>query len=253
MSVLRACSSVGRLFYGSLVNISLDSYASAGFASTSRAVHKLPTSSCTTAAFHTSSTRLAESRKQQKIHDSRRINLEKREERLRKERENAPHVILGTRPGQASKWENCDLAKLVITAEQLEKLPVPSEEDNVTAPEYMNFGLDGLDGKQSKEELKKLLFTDLPQATSAASIDPHLADKMRIWKDIGEEPMLPDDKRIISTAEIREDEKAKQLARLVDLRNANARGIAFENRRRIIAAFSPSGKATDSGYPEVQG
>ena len=51
----------------------------------------------------------------------------------------------------------------------------------------------------------------------------------------------------------REKTKAKQFAQLVDLRNANAKGIAFENRRRIIETFSPTGKATDSGYPEVQG
>ena len=46
--------------------------------------------------------------------------------------------------------------------------------------------------------------------------------------------------------------KTKNFARVMDLRNANARGIAFENRRRVIAAFSPTGKDNDTGYPEVQ-
>ena len=41
-------------------------------------------------------------------------------------------------------------------------------------------------------------------------------------------------------------------ARVMDLRNSNARGIAFENRKRIIAAFSPPGKDNDTGCPEVQ-
>jgi small subunit ribosomal protein S15 len=47
--------------------------------------------------------------------------------------------------------------------------------------------------------------------------------------------------------------KANMLARLIDLRNANAKGIAYENRRRVIAAFSVPGKPGDTGCPEVQG
>ena len=228
------------------------SFFVAGFASTSSAVQKWSTSCCSTAAFHTSSIRFAESRKQQKSRVTRKINVERKEERARKEKENAPHVVLGTRPGQESKWENSDLAKIIITAEQLEKLPTPSGDEPV-APEFMNFGLDGLDGKESKEELGGLLFRDLPEASVVAGVDQQLVDKLRTWRDIGKEPVLPEDRRKIGLVEVREQEKAKQLARLVDLRNANARGIAFENRRRIVAAFSPSGRATDSGYPEVQG
>lgn len=54
-------------------------------------------------------------------------------------------------------------------------------------------------------------------------------------------------------AERKELEKANMIARVLDLRNANAGGIAYENRRRVIAAFSPPGKPGDSGRPEVQG
>ena len=50
-----------------------------------------------------------------------------------------------------------------------------------------------------------------------------------------------------------EQKKAAMFARMVDLRNANARGIAFENRRRIVAAFSEPENPTDTGRPEVQG
>ncbi|KAI9432061.1 hypothetical protein H4582DRAFT_1998882 [Lactarius indigo] len=46
--------------------------------------------------------------------------------------------------------------------------------------------------------------------------------------------------------------QANQVARLVDLRNANAAGVAFENRRRVIAAFSEPGKPDDTGRTEVQ-
>ena len=48
-------------------------------------------------------------------------------------------------------------------------------------------------------------------------------------------------------------DQANVLARLVDLRNANAAGIAFENRRRVIEAFSEPGKPNDTGRTEVQG
>ena len=47
--------------------------------------------------------------------------------------------------------------------------------------------------------------------------------------------------------------QANVMAALVDLRNANAAGIAFENRRRVIAAFSEPGKPNDTGRTEVQG
>jgi len=46
--------------------------------------------------------------------------------------------------------------------------------------------------------------------------------------------------------------QANALARLVDLRNANKAGIAFENRRRVVAAFSEPGKPNDTGRTEVQ-
>ena len=48
-------------------------------------------------------------------------------------------------------------------------------------------------------------------------------------------------------------EQANVMAALVDLRNANAAGIAFENRRRVIEAFSEPGKPNDTGRTEVQG
>lgn len=51
----------------------------------------------------------------------------------------------------------------------------------------------------------------------------------------------------------KEMHKAHMLARLTDLRNTNADGLAFENRRRIIAVFSEPDQPNDSGRPEVQG
>jgi small subunit ribosomal protein S15 len=47
--------------------------------------------------------------------------------------------------------------------------------------------------------------------------------------------------------------QANALARVVDLRNANAAGVAFENRRRVVEAFSAPGNPNDTGRTEVQG
>jgi small subunit ribosomal protein S15 len=47
--------------------------------------------------------------------------------------------------------------------------------------------------------------------------------------------------------------QANVMARMVDLRNANAAGVAFENRRRVVEAFSEPGKPNDTGRTEVQG
>jgi small subunit ribosomal protein S15 len=47
--------------------------------------------------------------------------------------------------------------------------------------------------------------------------------------------------------------QANVLAKVIDLRNANAAGISFENRRRVIEAFSEPGKPNDSGWTGVQG
>jgi small subunit ribosomal protein S15 len=47
--------------------------------------------------------------------------------------------------------------------------------------------------------------------------------------------------------------QANAMVALVGLPNANAAGIPFENRSRVIAAFSELGKPNDTGRTEVQG
>lgn len=51
----------------------------------------------------------------------------------------------------------------------------------------------------------------------------------------------------------RQRRNANMFAKVLDLRNANAAGIAYENRRRIIYAFSTPKKPFDPGRAEVQG
>ena len=47
--------------------------------------------------------------------------------------------------------------------------------------------------------------------------------------------------------------KANMFAKVLDLQNANAKGVAYVNRRRIIFAFSTPQNPFDTGRTEVQG
>jgi len=53
--------------------------------------------------------------------------------------------------------------------------------------------------------------------------------------------------------EARQREKAKEniFAKVVNLRKANLKGLAFENRRRWVQAFSLPGQPNDTGRPET--
>ncbi|KAH8119738.1 hypothetical protein DFH11DRAFT_1873111 [Phellopilus nigrolimitatus] len=203
------------------------------------------------AALHTSAVRSAESHKQRTARIVRKTNVERKAERDQLYEANKPHVVLGTRPGDDAKWLNCDLAKTLVSEDELAGLPAPRPEGEVQAPEHLSYGLDGLDGAETKDEQLRFFFEQLPDASALAEVDVNLMDKLGLVR--GQDAALnPEDKRALVMLQVREQEKAKQLARVVDLRNANARGISFENRRRIIAAFSPTKEVTDSGYPEVQ-
>jgi len=92
-------------------------------------------------------------------------------------------------------------------------------------------------GVQNAE--KTLLFEHLPMATL------HMTSRVRKSSSFTKE-MQEEDER----TELR---KVNLLAKALDLRNANAAGIAYENRRRIIEAFSTTENPFDSGRTEVQG
>lgn len=142
-----------------------------------------------------------------------------------------PHVILGHKPDDEAKWTNCDLAKVIITEQQILAAPQPSQlmESQPTQPEFVNYGI----GKKEK----KLLFEVLPV----------LSEESNSLVNTEYNP-VPGDQQ-----EKQELYKTRLFSALIDLRNANAAGIAFENKKRIIAAFSRPGKPDDSGLPEVQG
>lgn len=175
-------------------------------------------------------------------------NLAKRAERAKQAALNRPHVVLGHRPGDEAKWTNSDLAKILVTEEAILATPMlpqdPPSGGVVPVPELPNYGVHGAE--------KEKLFEVLPALTAEASTAAKLATAQINVENMSQEDMAKAN-AFHEESEEKERYKAGLLARVVDLRNANARGIAYENRQRCVAAFSEPGKANDTGRPEVQG
>lgn len=146
------------------------------------------------------------------------------------------------------------------------KVSIQDGEFDAKAAKYLNYGIDHVrvrgEGEagtaaaegQGEGEGRQLFFKALPKVSFDVGVERGGVDHFDFQEMMVKD--LPSDvrkQRVLLRVGNEEAEKARQFAQLVDLRNANARGIAFENRRRIIEAFSPSGSPADSGYPEVQG
>ncbi|RDX50580.1 S15/NS1 RNA-binding domain-containing protein [Lentinus brumalis] len=192
-------------------------------------------SSARAASLHTSAVLQAVSTRTRKTQRTLKANVQRREELQRQAQQSRPHVVLGYKAGDEAKWQNSDLAKVLITEEDIRATPEPSVDPasgTVQVPPFLNYGI----GEKEKEAL----FEVLPRLSQHGQIQAR----------------GPADPRAISGVYaqkgLEEQKKAAMLARMVDLRNANARGIAFENRRRIVAAFSEPENPTDTGRPEVQ-
>ncbi|KAI0319474.1 hypothetical protein OF83DRAFT_1275621 [Amylostereum chailletii] len=190
------------------------------------------------ACLHTSAVLHAESQRKRQARITRQANLAKRTEIQQHAAQNKPHVVLGTKPGDATKWTSSDLAKVLVQPSELTPPSSPETvhlpEGDVRLPTAFAYGI--------RQHEKELLFSHLPVRSAdmatmeafttmpgAAGMDAKHTVEMRLAVN-----------------------NANTLARIVDLRNANAKGIAFENRRRIVEAFSQPGKPNDTGRPEVQ-
>ncbi|KAI0931189.1 hypothetical protein AcW1_001340 [Taiwanofungus camphoratus] len=193
-------------------------------------------SSSHTAPLHTSANLQASAFRKRKSRVAEKANVDKRREREQLALNNRPHIILGTRPGDEVRWQNCDLARIIITEENILSAPIPpatvSDGENVQTPTFCNYGMG--------EKEKRMLFEILPALTTEGMIAPQQEGEQRYELDS------------LRRADLKQEQKAAMMARLVDLRNANAGGIAYENRRRIVAEFSEPENPTDPGRPEVQ-
>ena len=187
-------------------------------------------------AFHTSSVTLSKASQRISARNKKK-NISRTAERLKEEALNQPSFVLGTRTAEeGEKWVNCKLSQVLVTEEQLvstaETVTQRFSIGEVELPKEFGHGV--------TETEKTILFQDLPVATM--NMTSHVSPDVGVVE-----------RAEVRTEETRELTKANLVAKALDLRNANAAGIAFENRRRIIEAFSTPANPFDPGRTEVQG
>ena len=193
-------------------------------------------SSARATSLHTSAVLQAVSTRARKSQRALKANVQRREELERQAQANRPHVVLGHKAGDEAKWLTSDLARVLVTSEEIQGTPQPAINARtleLRLPAYMNYGI----GENEKDALFEVLPRLSTEGQVAAAGKSAPAEIEKTWKE----------------QEFAELRKSALFARLVDLRNANARGIAYENRRRIVAAFSEPENPNDTGRPEVQG
>lgn len=177
-------------------------------------------------------------------------NLARRQKAREQLAATAPDPVRGYGPNNENLWYNSELRKILIFPEEvyegkttgmLESLQNPVDEilgpkgiksDDLImkAPATsttLNFGL-------SAEDEKRLLH-ELPNAVASLQTANH--------NHLQNNEVLP-------TVETSKEHQTEALKRTLDLANANARGIRFENTRRIIRRF---GQGEGTGRSEVVG
>lgn len=183
-------------------------------------------------------------------------NIARREQARQQLAATAPDTVRGYGPNKQHVWYDSELRKIMLFPDEvydgkagergpLEPLDNPRDEilgpkgiksddilsnkgsESASSPSYYNFALSNED--------TKLLLESLPEADktlATANNSPSLRDAA------------------LKNLEQAESHKVEATRRVIDLSNANARGVRFENTRRIIRRF---GQGEGSGRCEVQG
>ena len=138
-----------------------------------------------------------------------------------------------------------------------QRIPLPADEADVSVPQSLAFGLRGRE--------QRMLFEHLPllSADMRTRREITIVGNWQRWGDAGAgagvgvgDGQKKDAEGMAAFHEVELVAGVAQvnaLARVVDSRNANAAGVTFENRRRVVEAFSEPGKPNDTGRTEVQG
>jgi len=223
---------------------------------------------------------------------SKKRNIERTHQRRTTENEKRPSVVLGTTAQtEVENWSKCDLARCLVNPHNLNGPPalplsaatepyslatLPGKltemmsfsESNfqIVIPKDTNYGMGTPD--------KQMLFQEFPYlcATSAAAVSDSQSkaksDKTSSPKGSEKNSLLPEESEIASLSPTGEAERVNErvskvlnkekktleaLAKVIDLVNANAKCITYENRRRIVLEFSRPENPFDPGRVEVQG
>ncbi|KAJ3709879.1 hypothetical protein DFJ43DRAFT_1009440, partial [Lentinula guzmanii] len=131
---------------------------------------------------------------------------------------------------EESKWDKCYLAQILVNEAELSSPPQMTSIElpvgTVQLPSQMGFGVTDTDAEK--------LFRRLPELSLHTKGSNNGSEN---------EPFAGE----------RENIKANTFAKVLNLRNADSDGIAYENKRRIIVAFSTLENQFDPGRTEVQG
>ncbi|KXN85576.1 30S ribosomal protein S15 [Leucoagaricus sp. SymC.cos] len=191
-------------------------------------------------------------------------NIQRTQERLTKEAENQPSVVLGTRSREEEAlWARCDLAKCLVNPHNLNGPPATSSSSSsttpsilaetlevsdlgttVTVPKNTNYGVGPVE--------KQMLFQELPVLSASAPFLVADSNFKSVFEAKGSGLAPEELARRQEVALKTEKSKMDAFAKVIDLQNANAQGIACENRRRIILEFSSPVNPFDPGRAEVQ-
>jgi len=199
------------------------------------------------APLHTTAILSVESARKRQARLTKQKNLSKRQELIQKASSARPHVILGTISSSSSSdtWASCDLARVLVRPDELapsapsHDLHIAEADANVGLPPALAYGI------RAREQ--RMLFAHLPLLAADMAMRREMNGK-GAQASVKVAEMAAHHDQALATGV----EQANALARLVDLRNANAQGIAYENRRRVVEAFSEPGKPNDTGRTEVQ-
>ncbi|KAJ3741926.1 hypothetical protein DFH05DRAFT_263301 [Lentinula detonsa] len=185
----------------------------------------------TSSLLHTSA--VLNAQKTQKL--TSKAKAEIKAEKWRRINANLPSPVFGTRKGEEYKWDKCYLAQILVNEAELSGPPqmtaVELPVGTVQLPSQMGFGVTDTDAEK--------LFRQLPELSmrTRGSDKGSENEPFAVWAE--------------RVAE-RENRKANTFAKVLDLRNADSDGIAYENKRRIILAFSTPENQFDPGRTEVQ-
>lgn len=193
----------------------------------------------------------AESERKRAARLKKRSQRAKRVENTRIEKLNKPHPALGFAPGHEHVWKDSKLAKTIITQEQVDSLESPQidaegeYEELLDGDRAFNFGIGPVE--------RQIVFQEIPALHTEATLLNWQAAERKAAKSSDSE-IVEEGEETKEIDALKQERSSKlALARVIDLKNANAAGISFENRRKIVEAFSTPAKPLDTGRPEVQG
>ncbi|GAA5996952.1 mitochondrial 37S ribosomal protein uS15m MRPS28 [Rhodotorula paludigena] len=186
-----------------------------------------------------------ESRARRKTRLVRKANLEKKAQLVRQHEQSRPDPVLGFAKGNDALWDKSLLKSVLLNRDEVWAQPAQADATGAGAdaaargtagaegytPELYNFGLDAQTAEQLSSVLPATAALRSTLGDQATSVDAIMLERFE-------------------TATTREEAKRDALMRIVDLRNADSKGIEVENTRRIVATFGRT--PGDTASPEVQ-